>query len=115
MDRAYSDWLSVCINRNFRGCSRDPPFSGSRGSLILWIIVNAVTILISDLPTCWADIARDDFTVAERAPRVGAGREASIWVVDLVIRVEARVAVAFGFALDVIAFVKGASSITLKS
>jgi hypothetical protein len=58
--------------------------------------------MISDLPTGRADIPRDDFAVAPRAPRV-VGREASIWAVDLVVRVEARVAIAFGFALDVIA------------
>ena len=67
------------------------------------MIVNALTILISDLPTGRAGIARDDFAVAGRAPRVGLGREASIWAVDLVVRVEARVAITFGFALDVIA------------
>jgi hypothetical protein len=67
------------------------------------MMVNAVTIPIGDLPTGRADIARDDFAVAARTPRVGAGREASIWAVDLVVRVEARVAIAFGFALDVIA------------
>jgi len=67
------------------------------------MIVSAITILISDLPTGRADIARDDFAVAARALRAGAGREASIWAVDLVVRVEARVAIAFGFALDVIA------------
>jgi len=67
------------------------------------MIVNALTILISDLPTGRADIARDDFVVATRAPRVAVGRESSIWAVDLVVRVEARVAMAFGFALDVIA------------
>ena len=69
------------------------------------MIVNELTIPISDLPTGRADIARDDFVVA-RAPRVagvGAGRDVSIWAVDLVVRVEARVAIAFGFALDVIA------------
>ena len=66
------------------------------------MIVNTLTILISDRPTGRADIARDDFVVTARAPRVGAGRE-SIWAVDLVVRVEARVAIAFGFALDVIA------------
>jgi hypothetical protein len=65
-------------------------------------MVSALTILISNLPTGRADIARDDFATA-RAPRVGAGREVSIWAVDLVVRVEALVAMAFGFALDVIA------------
>jgi hypothetical protein len=103
LNRAYFDWLSVCINCNFGGHSRDPSFDGRRGSLILWRIVNALTILISDLPTGRAGIARDDFAVAARAPRVAVGREASIWAVDLVARVEARVAIAFGFALDVIA------------
>ena len=48
----------------------------------------------------------DDFAVAARALRVGAGREVSIWAVALVVRVEALVAIAFGFALDVIAFEK---------
>lgn len=76
------------------------------------MIVNELTILISDPPTGRADIARDGFAVAARAPRVGVGREVSIWAVDLVVRVEARVAITFGFALDVIAFVKGAGSIT---
>ena len=42
------------------------------------MMVNVLTILISDLPTCRADIARDAFAVAARAPRVGAGREGSI-------------------------------------
>jgi hypothetical protein len=103
LNRAYLDWLSVCINRNFGGHSRDPSFGGRSGSLILWVTVNALIILISDLPTGRADIPRDGFVVTARAPRVGAGREASVWAVDLVVRVEARVAVAFGFALDVIA------------
>jgi hypothetical protein len=67
------------------------------------MIINGLTIPISDLPTGRAVIARDDFAVAARAPRVGLGREASIWAVNLVVRVEARVATAFGFALDVIA------------
>jgi hypothetical protein len=67
------------------------------------MIVNALTILISDLPTGRVDIPRDDFAVAARAPRVVVGRESSTWAVDLVVRVEARVAMAFGFALDVIA------------
>jgi hypothetical protein len=70
------------------------------------MMINALTILISDLPTGRAGIARDDFAVAARAPaapRVGAGREGSIWAVDLVVRVEALVAMALGFALDVIA------------
>ncbi len=48
-------------------------------------------------------MARDDFAVAASALRVGAGREASTCAADLVVRVEARVAIAFGFALDVIA------------
>lgn len=47
-------------------------------------------------------MARDDFPVTARAPRVGAGRELSICAVALVVRVEALVAIAFGFALDVI-------------
>jgi hypothetical protein len=48
----------------------------------------------------------DDFAVAARALRLGAGREVSIWAVALVVRVEALVAIAFGFALDVIALRK---------
>jgi hypothetical protein len=45
----------------------------------------------------------DDFAVTARALRVGAGREVSIWAIALVVRAEALVAIAFGFALDVIA------------
>lgn len=48
-------------------------------------------------------MARDDFPVTARALRVGAGMDVSVWAVALVVRVEARVAMAFGFALDVIA------------
>lgn len=49
----------------------------------------------------------DGFAVAARALRVGAGREVSIWAVALVVRVDALVATAFGFGLDVIALRKG--------
>jgi hypothetical protein len=55
-------------------------------------------------------LARDEsdgFAVAARALRVGAGREVSIWAVALVVRVDALVAITFGFGLDVIALRKG--------
>jgi hypothetical protein len=65
-------------------------------------MVNGFTFPVSDLPTGCAAMERDDFAVAVRAVRVGAGWAVSSAVVALVVRVEARVAIAFGFALDAI-------------